>query len=184
MDQWLIRTSQNLVAGPYTREQVCQLIRDGQLGLQDEFCAANGYWIYVHEREEVKRVLGVDVPRGAPTDDEITETQTVRPPPGSPASAGFSSDFGGDDGAPDTTAVLNSELMRKMRPGGAAETPPAGTVVPPPSSPAPTPAAAGQPAVSIAGAGMERSAFVRGFAWVLALGVLLVIYLVFKLTRN
>jgi len=76
-DQWLIRTADNRLAGPYSREQVCGLIRDGRLTHQDEVCSANGYWIYLHEREEVRKLLGIDMPkppRGA--DDEVTQTDT------------------------------------------------------------------------------------------------------------
>ncbi len=79
-DHWLVRTAHNLIAGPYTREQVCTLIRDGQLTHQDEVCHARGYWITLHEREEVKKQLGVDVPHAAgSTDEEVTETGTEKP---------------------------------------------------------------------------------------------------------
>ena len=30
MDLWLVRTARNIIAGPYPKDQVCQLIRDGQ----------------------------------------------------------------------------------------------------------------------------------------------------------
>ncbi len=78
MDQWLVRTAQNWIAGPYTRAQVCDLVKQGKLSLQDEVCTANGYWFYLHEREEVLGQLGIEVPRQkkARSDDEITETQT------------------------------------------------------------------------------------------------------------
>jgi hypothetical protein len=77
MDQWLIRTVENAISGPYTKEQVCQLILDGELGVQDEVCQANGYWIFLHEREEVMRQLGVEVSLKASSDEEITDTHSV-----------------------------------------------------------------------------------------------------------
>jgi hypothetical protein len=78
MDQWLIRTSENWIAGPYSKEQVCQMILDGKLSLQDEVCVADGFWIYIHEREEVKQLLGIDVPKSklASDDEEVTQTQS------------------------------------------------------------------------------------------------------------
>lgn len=78
MDQWLVRTAQNWIAGPYTRTQVCDLVKQGKLSIQDEVCPANGYWFYLHEREEVLSQLGIEVPRQkkARADDEVTETQT------------------------------------------------------------------------------------------------------------
>ncbi len=77
MDQWLVRTSDNLIAGPYTRDQVRKLITDGRLNPQDEICSANGYWVFLHEREEIAHQLGVELAR-MPVDssEEITETQT------------------------------------------------------------------------------------------------------------
>jgi hypothetical protein len=80
MDQWLVRTALNWVAGPYSKEQVRQMILERKLTLQDEVCPANGYWIFLHERDEVKAQLGVDVPRplGEPGED-VTETQTALP---------------------------------------------------------------------------------------------------------
>jgi hypothetical protein len=78
LDQWLIRTAQNWIAGPYKADQVRQMILDRKLTLQDEVCSANGYWVYLHEREEILQQLGIEVPPpgGPSSDEEITETQT------------------------------------------------------------------------------------------------------------
>src|SRR5689334_19631050 len=91
MDQWLIRTAQNKIVGPYSKEQVCKLILEGQLSVQDEVCQANNYWIYLYEKDEVLKQLGIEVPlrpprsklesdRGAADsrkDEEITETDLL-----------------------------------------------------------------------------------------------------------
>ena len=74
MDQWLIRTSDNCLAGPFRKDQVCQMIEEGKLSLEDEVCPANGYWVYLHEGEEIYQLLGVRVPKRG-TGEEITETQ-------------------------------------------------------------------------------------------------------------
>jgi len=77
LNQWLVRTAENFVAGPYTRDQIRQLMRESQLGLQDEVCQANGYWIYLHEKEEVVRHLGADTIQWlGESGEEITLTQT------------------------------------------------------------------------------------------------------------
>ncbi len=82
MDEWLTRTSHNQITGPFTQAEICQKIQKGELKLQDEVCAANGYWFYLHESEEVRQQLGVQVPRmkSFGHDDEITQTQTGTAP--------------------------------------------------------------------------------------------------------
>src|SRR5258708_6436928 len=80
MDQWLVRTCQNWIAGPYSKEQVCQLILEGKLTDQDEVCPANGYWISIYERDEVQSQLGISVQKKSnQNSDEITETQIPEP---------------------------------------------------------------------------------------------------------
>jgi hypothetical protein len=82
MDQWLLRTSKNRVSGPFPKEEICQMILQGKLTHQDEICMANGYWIYIHEYDEVRKYLGIDVPRVAdPGDDEITGTERTEMEP-------------------------------------------------------------------------------------------------------
>ncbi|MBI2711397.1 MAG: hypothetical protein HYX41_00850 [Bdellovibrio sp.] len=73
-DQWLIRTADNWLAGPYLKDQVRKMVLEGKLTLQDEICPANGYWIFLHEYSEVQSALGVQVPK-ANSGDEVTETQ-------------------------------------------------------------------------------------------------------------
>jgi hypothetical protein len=84
LDQWLVRTHQNQLTGPFPKDEVLRLIREGALGLQDEVCQANHYWITLHEREEVMAQLGIEPPirrrrksdAKPGEDDEITETET------------------------------------------------------------------------------------------------------------
>ncbi len=76
MDQWLVRTSENRISGPYTREKMCQMILDRQLTLQDEVCEAHGYWIFLHEQGEIFKFLGIEVPKALTgSEEEVTETQ-------------------------------------------------------------------------------------------------------------
>jgi cobalamin biosynthesis Mg chelatase CobN len=87
MERWLVRTAQNQIQGPFSKEQLCQKILDGQVSFQDEVCPANGYWFYLHERQYVQEHLGVEVPKEPrKVDDEETTqvkdlTLTLSPDP-------------------------------------------------------------------------------------------------------
>jgi hypothetical protein len=77
VEHWLVRTAENVIAGPYSKEQICELIREGELTLPDEVCPANRHWFFLHEREEVARSLGVEMSDHlVEPDDEPTHTQT------------------------------------------------------------------------------------------------------------
>jgi hypothetical protein len=57
-----------------SREALISQIREGKLGLQDEVCKTNSYWIYLDEADEVKRQLGIEMPRAGHDPEEATET--------------------------------------------------------------------------------------------------------------
>lgn len=77
MDQWLVRTAENVIAGPYTRDQIKQLIREARLRSQDEVCQANDFWMELGEHERVSKVFGTEVLRWmAEADEEDTQTET------------------------------------------------------------------------------------------------------------
>jgi hypothetical protein len=80
-EMWLVRTSENIISGPFEKEHVRRLILEGELGLQDEICCGNSYWIYLHEAGEVQAQLQIEVPpqsaeEGTGDIDELTQTQT------------------------------------------------------------------------------------------------------------
>ena len=76
MEQWLVRTVDNWITGPFPKEQIQEMILDRRLTSQDEVCSAHGYWISIHEVGEVKQQLGVDVPRPLLVGEENEETTT------------------------------------------------------------------------------------------------------------
>lgn len=124
-DLWLIRTSQNLIAGPYRQDQVRKLIRDGELGPQDEICKANGYWIFLHEREELFRQLGVELPRsaGSNRDEDLTETQTEVVEITDPGRTRYSPNSTPipevpelSEVPPENTAILSNRALREFQP--------------------------------------------------------------------
>ncbi len=72
---WLVRTFKNQILGPFEREDLIKMIRQGALDVQDEVCPSLGYWIGLHERGEIQNRLGVELPKKRPLgeEDEITE---------------------------------------------------------------------------------------------------------------
>ncbi len=81
MNSWLIRTTKNKLLGPYTAVQVKELIGQRQVGPDDELCQANSYWISLREKQEVARVLGIELSSwpnwDSENDEEPTETGTT-----------------------------------------------------------------------------------------------------------
>lgn len=75
-DQWLIRTVENRILGPYTGEQVRRLILDRKLGPQDEVCMGNSFWFRLQEKQEVFDQLGID-PELPETEDELSDDVTI-----------------------------------------------------------------------------------------------------------
>jgi hypothetical protein len=78
-DEWLIRTADNQISGPFSRQQIMSMIQSAELTLEDEICGAGNYWIYLHENQEVKAQLGIDVPKTLyknPQEATLTETET------------------------------------------------------------------------------------------------------------
>lgn len=76
---FLVRTKQNQIWGPIAKELLVERVSRGELDSQDEICRSGEYWIFMHETEEVVRVLGVIPPakkKQKTSEDEDTETDT------------------------------------------------------------------------------------------------------------
>ena len=54
---WLIRTSQNQILGPISKERVIELIKKGNLTDDDEICSGNGYWFLIKEKNLVEKYI-------------------------------------------------------------------------------------------------------------------------------
>lgn len=72
----MIRTKENRLFGPFSKELVAERVLRGELRDADEICAGDGYWIYLHEREESLAILGTVLPRKGDLHEEVTETGT------------------------------------------------------------------------------------------------------------
>lgn len=81
MTDWLVRTAENRLIGPISEAQLRERILAGEFRLEDEICRANDYWISLHERDEVRSRLGIDVPlkraRAGQEDETETGTRTL-----------------------------------------------------------------------------------------------------------
>jgi hypothetical protein len=77
---WMIRTAENILSGPFTKDQVIQLIQEGKLDLTDEVCGSGHYWVFLHEEAEIKTQLGVDLPQSFFDAEESTQTESDNTP--------------------------------------------------------------------------------------------------------
>lgn len=73
---FLIRTKENRISGPFPKEVILARMQSGELREMDEVCPSDGYWIYLHERDESMRMLGVALARSEEFHEESTETDT------------------------------------------------------------------------------------------------------------
>jgi hypothetical protein len=77
---WMIRTAENILSGPFTKDQVIQLIQEGKLDLTDEVCGSGHYWVFLHEEGEIKSQLGIDLPQSFFDAEESTQTESDNTP--------------------------------------------------------------------------------------------------------
>lgn len=165
MDQWLVRTVENWIAGPYPTDQLLKMIQCGKLNPQDEICPANGYWIYLHDSKEVHRLLGVEVSKAILTEeDEITETQT--------------------DAGEDTQDSVPKNISNKIKSESASSL----TQMENASQKKAAPSLEGGslgffPKVEIVGR-IERFSIWRGLAWFLVIVGLLLMVVMFRLLKH
>lgn len=54
---WLIRTKNNHILGPVSKEKVKELISNGSIKGDDEICSGNGYWLFVKEKELIEKYI-------------------------------------------------------------------------------------------------------------------------------
>lgn len=76
---WLIRTKNNHILGPVTKDKVRELIEKGSIKGEDEVCAGNGYWFYVREKDLINKYIKGDIPQGF---NPVSEADTVLCAPG------------------------------------------------------------------------------------------------------
>ena len=54
---WLIRTKNNHILGPVSKDKIKELLKNGSIKGDDEICSANGHWIYVREDELIEKYV-------------------------------------------------------------------------------------------------------------------------------
>jgi len=56
---WLIRTKNNHILGPISRDKIKELIDNGSIKGDDEVCSGNGFWLFVREQELVEKYVNL-----------------------------------------------------------------------------------------------------------------------------
>ncbi len=204
---WLVRRTDNQIIGPLPREELSARILAGEFQEDDEFCSGKGYWIFLHEAAEIRKWLGIEPPkRGSmATDDDTTDTGRLSLSRDSATDPEATDRFSnaalrGDGGSPpleDTaTQVISIQSLEEhtrkrgwnlpvqkasaaAATGGAARSGNAAPVGRPTSNPKPVPPRRKLPVPQV-----ERPSFFRGFAWALAVGILVVIYALLRVLRT
>ncbi|MGB0454519.1 MAG: hypothetical protein ACPGJV_12500 [Bacteriovoracaceae bacterium] len=74
MKNWLIRTTNNQILGPVSKQKIYELIRSGKLEDEDEISSGNGYWFWVKEEDLVEKFIIGDVPQDF---NPVSESETV-----------------------------------------------------------------------------------------------------------
>ncbi len=54
---WLIRTKNNHILGPVSKDKVIELYKNGSIKSEDEICSGNGYWFFVREKNLIEKYL-------------------------------------------------------------------------------------------------------------------------------
>lgn len=54
---WLIRTKNNHILGPVSKEKIKELLNSGSIKGDDEVTSGNGYWLYVREEELLEKYI-------------------------------------------------------------------------------------------------------------------------------
>ena len=57
MRKWLVRTSNNQIFGPISKQKAIELCQNKNISPDDEICMGNGYWFYIRETELLKKYL-------------------------------------------------------------------------------------------------------------------------------
>lgn len=57
MKNWIIRTKNNFILGPVSREKLLEIVNSGTLAEDDELCSGNGYWFFFREKDLLKKYL-------------------------------------------------------------------------------------------------------------------------------
>lgn len=61
-EDWLVRTLDNWISGPFSKEKIQEMILDGQLNSEDEICLSGSYWVHLYQEEELKSQFGFSLP--------------------------------------------------------------------------------------------------------------------------
>lgn len=75
--EWLIRTKNNHILGPVSKEKIKQLVSSGSIKGDDEVCSGNGFWLYIREQELISKYVFGEAVQGF---NPVQETLPVLSP--------------------------------------------------------------------------------------------------------
>lgn len=71
---WLIRTKENQILGPVSKEKIKEFLSKGALKENDEICRGNGFWFWIKEKDLInKYIMGDETPSFNP----VTDTKNI-----------------------------------------------------------------------------------------------------------
>ncbi len=76
---WLIRTKNNHILGPVSKDKIKELISNGSIKGDDEICSGNGFWIYIREQDLVAKHIFEDNPQSFNPVQEAQATGKISP---------------------------------------------------------------------------------------------------------
>ncbi len=80
-ENWLIRSKDNIVSGPFGKKQILQMIKAGELKGKTELAPANSFWFYCDEKQLLEQYFPELAPGTATNLKNLTEkTKTLNQP--------------------------------------------------------------------------------------------------------
>jgi len=95
---WLIRTKNNHILGPVSKNKIRELISNNSIKGDDEVCSGNGYWIYVREQELIAKYI---LENNSQSFNPVQEAEVV----------GAISPIESDLEYPDINAILSTDML-------------------------------------------------------------------------
>lgn len=71
---WLIRTKNNHILGPISKQKVIELLEENTIRQDDELCSGNGYWFKVSEEELLNQYIFGDLKQSF---DPVSDAPTI-----------------------------------------------------------------------------------------------------------
>lgn len=71
--QWMVRTENNELLGPFSKEEVQKMVTSRQISIESEVCESLGFWFPLSFQELLLERLGVEYPKNDGNSDEALQ---------------------------------------------------------------------------------------------------------------